>query len=117
MTEQTITCPKCKAEIPLTESLAAPLIAATREQFERQLSLKDEEVAEREKGLREKERQIAESKRTLDIEVATQVATQLVAERAGVAAEESRKAKLASAAELGEKGAGTYRTAGCAQGA
>lgn len=26
MTELTITCPKCKANIPLTESLAAPLL-------------------------------------------------------------------------------------------
>ena len=29
MTEPTITCPKCKTEIKLTESLAAPLIEAT----------------------------------------------------------------------------------------
>ena len=34
MTEPTITCPSCKSEIKLTESLAAPLIAATRAQFE-----------------------------------------------------------------------------------
>ena len=37
MTEPTITCPSCKSEIKLTESLAAPLIAATRKQFEQQL--------------------------------------------------------------------------------
>ena len=30
MTEPTIICPKCKAEIKLTESLAAPLIESTR---------------------------------------------------------------------------------------
>ena len=34
MTEPTITCPNCKTEIKLTESLAAPLIVATRKQFE-----------------------------------------------------------------------------------
>ena len=33
MTEPTITCPKCKEEIKLTESLAAPLIAATRHEM------------------------------------------------------------------------------------
>jgi hypothetical protein len=30
MSEPTITCPNCKSEIKLTESLAAPLIDATR---------------------------------------------------------------------------------------
>ena len=34
MTEPTITCPNCKTEIKLTESLAAPLIAETRRKFE-----------------------------------------------------------------------------------
>ena len=34
MTEPTITCPKCKEEIKLTESLASPLIESTRHEFE-----------------------------------------------------------------------------------
>jgi hypothetical protein len=33
MTEPTILCPNCKTEIRLTESLAAPLIDATRSQY------------------------------------------------------------------------------------
>ena len=36
MTEPTIVCPNCKAEIKLTESLAGPLLASTRLQFEKQ---------------------------------------------------------------------------------
>jgi hypothetical protein len=48
MTEPTIIWPNCKTEIRLTESLAAPLIAATRKQFEQQPSQKDEEIAKRE---------------------------------------------------------------------
>jgi hypothetical protein len=103
MTEPTITCPNCKTEIRLTESLAAPLIAATRRQFEQQLAQKDEDIAKREQGIRDKERQIAEAKRTLDEQVADQVAAQLKAERARVIAEEAKKAKLASAAELDAK--------------
>lgn len=103
MTEPTITCPNCKTEIRLTESLAAPLIAATRKQFEEQLSQKDAEVAKREEGVREKEKQILEAKRNLDVQVADQVAAQLKAERVQVIAEESKKAKLASAAELEAK--------------
>ena len=100
MTEPTITCPNCKTEIRLTESLAAPLIAATRQQFERQLSQKDAEIAKREAGVREQEKLITEAKRNLDDQVATQVATQLKSERNRVVEEESRRAKQAVAAEL-----------------
>ena len=103
MTEPTITCPNCKTEIRLTESLAAPLIAATRIQFEQQLAQKDEDISKRELGIREKEKQIAEARRTLDDQVTDQVAAQLKTERARVVAEEAKKAKLASAAELDAK--------------
>jgi len=100
MTEPTVTCPNCKTEIRLTESLAAPLIAATRRQFEQQLAQKDDAIAKREQGVREREKQIAEAKHKLDEQVADQVAAQLKEERARIITEESRKAKLASAAEL-----------------
>ncbi len=103
MTEPTITCPNCRTEIRLTESLAAPLIAATRMQFEQQIAQKDEDIAKREQGIREKERLVAEARRALDEQVADQVAVQLKAERARVVAEESKKAKLASATELEDK--------------
>ena len=103
MTEPTIICPNCKTEIKLTESLAAPLIAATRQQFEQRLTQKDEEIAKREQDIREKEKQVAEAKRTMDDQVADQVAATLKTERERVTAEEAKKAKLASAAELDAK--------------
>ncbi len=103
MTEPTITCPKCNTEIKLNESLAAPLIAATRKQFEQQLAQKDSDIATREQAMRDKEKQLLEDKRKLDDQVADQVAAQLKAERVRVIAEESKKAKLASAAELENK--------------
>jgi hypothetical protein len=65
MTEPTITCPNCKTEIRLTESLAAPLIESTRRKFTEQLAQKDKEIESR-----------------------------LKAERQAIAAEEARKAKL-----------------------
>ncbi len=103
MTEPTITCPNCRTAIPLTESLAAPLLAATRRQFEQQISQKDAEIASREQGVRNKERDLVAAQRTLDTQIAEKVAAQLKSERAGVAAEEARKAKLANAAELDAK--------------
>jgi hypothetical protein len=101
--EPTITCPKCKTEFPLTESLAAPLIEATRQQFERKLNQKDEEIAQREQTVREKEKQVLEEKRAVQQQVADQVSEQLKSERARVVEEESKKAKLASASELATK--------------
>lgn len=103
MAEPTIVCPNCKTEFPLTESLAAPMLAATRKQFELQIAQKDEDVAKREQSLRDKERQLVDTKRTLDVQIADQVAAQLKAERVHVVAEEAKKAKLASADELDAK--------------
>jgi len=103
MTEPTIVCPNCKTEIKLTESLAAPLLAATRQQFEEQLAKKDSDIAQREQAMREKEKALTDAKRDLDEQVADQVASQLKTERARVAAEEAKKAKAASANELDAK--------------
>ena len=103
MTEPTITCPNCKTEIKLTESLAAPLIAATRKQFEQQLAQKDSDIAQREQAMRDKEKQLAEAKSKLDEQVADQVAEQLKLDRTRIAAEEARKAKLAAATDLEQK--------------
>jgi hypothetical protein len=103
MMEPTIACPKCKAEIRLTESLAAPLIAATRQQFEERLSQKDEEIAQREQGVRDRERLVTEARRGLDQQVAEQVAALVKIESVRVTAEESKKARLAAAADLDAK--------------
>jgi len=101
--EPTIICPKCKAEIPLTESIAAPLLDATRKQYERKLSQKDKEIEQREEAVREKEKKIADERRKLEHQVADQVAEQLKSERARIAAEEGKKAKFATASEIEAK--------------
>ena len=103
MTEPTITCPNCHTEIKLTESLAAPLIAATRKQFEQQLAQKDSDIAQREQAMRDKEKQLLDAKAELDEQVADKVAEQLKQDRARIAAEESKKAKLAAATDLEQK--------------
>ena len=103
MTEPTITCPQCKAEIKLTESLAAPLLASTRLQFEKQIAQKDSDMAAREVVMRAREKSFADAKRDLDAQVADTVANTLKSERIRVVAEESKKAKLAAANELDGK--------------
>lgn len=103
MNDSTVTCPSCKTEFPLTESLAAPLIAATRRQFEQKLSQKDEEIAKREQAVREKEKLLGEANRNLEQRVADDVEAQLNSERSRIAAEESKRAQRAAAVELNVK--------------
>lgn len=103
MTEPTISCPKCQTEIKLTESLAAPLLKATCEQYEQRLAQKDNDIAVREQAMREKEKYLADAKRTLDQQVADLVEAQLKNDRLTIAAEESKKAKHAAATELERK--------------
>ena len=74
MAEPTIVCPNCKTEIKLTESLAAPLLEATRRDFEQRMRQKDADLA-----------------------------VKLKEEGAKIAADEARKAKLALATELEQR--------------
>jgi hypothetical protein len=99
MAEPTIICPKCKAEIKLTESLAAPLIESIRREYEERLSQKDSDIGEREASLRGREEALSKAKETID----DQVAEKLRQERIKIAAEEARKAKLALATDIDQK--------------
>ena len=90
MSEPTITCPNCKTEIRLTESLAAPLIEATRQKFAEQLAQKDRDVATKEQALKEREEALETERQGLDDEVAGRMRE----ERAKIAAAEAAKARL-----------------------
>lgn len=99
MSEPTIICPKCKNEIKLNESLAAPLIESTKRDYEARLVQKDTDIAGRQKALQEREDSLSKAKESLD----TQVAEKMKLERAKIAAEESKKAKLALSTDLEQK--------------
>jgi hypothetical protein len=103
MAEPTLSCPHCHTEIRLTESLAAPLLAATRQDYERRLASKDQQMAAREQGLRDQEKAVNEAQTRLQDQVAEQVQLQLKSERAQVVAQEAKKASLAVAAEIDGK--------------
>ncbi len=94
--EPVIVCPNCKKEIRLTESLAAPLLEATRRQYEQKLAHKDSEVAKREAEVRRQEKVVAEAKNTVDNKIAEGIRK----EREGIASEEARKARLLVSDEL-----------------
>ncbi len=99
MPEPTITCPNCKTEIKLNESLAAPLLEATKRDFEQRLAQKDAETAKREAAIRDREAALAKAKDLMD----EQVAEKLKHQRSVIIAEEARKAKLALANDLEQK--------------
>ena len=94
--EPTITCPSCSTEIKLTERLAAPLIQATREEYEARIAQKDRDVFAREAALKDQQVAIERARNTID----EQVAEKLKSQRNAIATEEAKKAKLAAATDL-----------------
>jgi hypothetical protein len=90
MNEPTITCANCKAEIKLTESLAAPLIEAARLQFEQKIAEKEAGIAMREVAICEQKAAIQKEKEAID----EQVSQKLEAEREKIRAEEAKNARL-----------------------
>jgi hypothetical protein len=99
MNEPTIICPSCKTEIKLTESLAAPLIDATRKQYEQQIAQKEADVAEREAAIRRQQADLTKARESID----EQVTAKLKPERDRIAAEEAKKARLLLATDLEQK--------------
>jgi len=99
MIEPVITCPHCHKEIKLTESLAAPLVEATREEFEAKLAEKDTEIARREAAVRNQEQSLAAAKR----QVADEIEAGVRRERETIAAEEAKKARRLVSDELAGK--------------
>jgi hypothetical protein len=96
MNDPQIVCPNCSHEIKLTESLAAPLIEATRKQFRTQLEAKDADILKRELAIRTQQDQLARDRELIE----EQISARLKNERATIAANESRKAREAAANEL-----------------
>src|SRR5215831_18672938 len=99
MNEPTITCPSCRTEIKLNESLAAPLIEATRQEFQKAISLKESEFAKRETAIREQQATLLKEKQSID----EQVLARLKPEREKIAAEERKNARLVLSNDIEQK--------------
>ena len=99
MNEPTISCPNCSTEIKLTESLAAPLIRSTRKKYEDKINEIQTSVSKREEQLRVQRKAVEKARESIDEQVAEIVKT----ERTQIAADETKKAKLAAASDLEAK--------------
>lgn len=96
MTDPTLNCPNCGTEIKLTESLAGPLLDATRKEFEAKLKEKGNLVAEQAIKLKQEKQLIDKERQQLEERVVKEVA----AERTTIAVEEKVKAAKLSALEI-----------------
>jgi hypothetical protein len=97
--EPTIECPECHAEIPLSQSLAAPLIESTKRHYEQRLTQIAERTKEREDELSRQKEQLQAARDELEADIAKR----LDDARKTISAEEAKRAREVFAAEVGER--------------
>ena len=99
MADMIISCPECSTDIPLTESLAAPLLKETRAKYEQALAQKDRDLSTREQAVRDQQAVLERDRAAVD----THVAEKLEAERKRITEQEAAKAKRLVATEIEAK--------------
>ncbi|MGC1870800.1 MAG: DUF2130 domain-containing protein [Acidobacteriaceae bacterium] len=107
--QPTVACPKCGTPVPLTEALAAPLLEATRVEYENKLQAKDAVFAKQEDELKQKEtaaRELAQQleKREAELNRKSQDArAEIDRQREQLAAEVARQTEAAVTKQLAER--------------
>jgi len=99
--EPTIKCPKCGAAVPLTESLAAPMVAAVRAEMQGKV---DEAREAKEEAL------AAVEQRTRDIDLIISTRVSDAQRRAQIDASSKAEAEWAGKLSAAEEASGTLRT-------
>ncbi|MBR1153966.1 DUF2130 domain-containing protein [Bradyrhizobium sp. JYMT SZCCT0428] len=94
--EPHIVCPKCSHLIPLTESIAAPLLEVERKNFQQKLAAREAEFERKAGDLRRQQDDLSKARENIE----EQVRQRLAAERTQVAATEAKKAREEVAGDL-----------------
>jgi hypothetical protein len=94
--EPHVVCPNCNHQIPLTESIAAPLLEAERRKFQEKLLERETEFARKSAELQKQQTDLAKAKEGFE----EQIKERLETERQQVIATESRKAREQVANDL-----------------
>jgi hypothetical protein len=89
MAEQFITCPKCKAEIPLTEALTETIRESLRVEIETKANKREQELQKKLQDLKKQEKALTEKEEAIEEEVTERVK----AEKDLLSKEVYRKAK------------------------
>jgi len=76
MAEQTIKCPSCGADIPLTEALSGQIEESLRAKYELKAKQRELEIKKREDELRKRSSELEESKKSVDETVARKLAAE-----------------------------------------
>jgi hypothetical protein len=98
--EQTMECPQCGYEMKVTESLAAPLIAAVERKYQQQMREQQAAIVGREQEVARRSAELEKKAADAERRVAEQVRLGLEAERKQLAAQEASRAKQMVASEL-----------------
>jgi len=91
-----INCPKCGTGIKLTESLAAPMMASLKKQYEERSEAQTREMVKREQELQARAQQLDIHEKSID----EKVAKKLAFEKEALAKHETERARSAVVAEL-----------------
>jgi hypothetical protein len=94
--EPHILCPKCSHQIPLTESLAAPLLEAERREFQKKLAAREIEFTRKADELRRQHDELTQARESFE----ENVRQRLQAERGQIANAEAKKAREQVAADV-----------------
>lgn len=99
MSDPSIKCPSCGEDIKLTDGLAAPLIAATKAEYDKRLADARDGIQERERTLEVKRVEIQESENL----IAQKVEKLLASQRKKISEDEAKRAKLSFQHDLSAK--------------
>jgi hypothetical protein len=96
MNEPSITCPQCKSEIRLTESLAAPLVRQAEDRYRKLLEDQQKRFDGEREQLRKQQEAIEQARQNLD----ETLRQRLAHERRAIAEEEQKRARTLLQGEL-----------------
>jgi len=100
MAEQTIICPYCKKEIPLTQAITQKIEADLRKKTEEDFAKRDNELSGRENTLVFREQAVAKSAQELNKKIEDEVARKLILERDNIVKEARKKVETETSLEI-----------------
>ena len=100
MTEQTIICPFCKREIPLTQAITQKIEVDLRNKMEEDFNKRNSELSSRENTLVAKEQAVAKSAQELNKKIEDEVARKLILERDNIVKEARKKIETETSLEI-----------------
>src|SRR5258707_6943531 len=94
--EPHVVCPRCNHQIPLTESIAAPLLEAERLDFQKKLAAREAEFARKTDELRRQQDELSKARESIE----DQIRQGVEAQRGQIAASEGKRAREQFAGDL-----------------